>query len=297
MAAGTANLLQMLEDRVRELCYHEKWDEAVSTAEVAVRKAREVGDAQPEIVGELALSLEVKGDLVRQLGNDAEALKEYEEAVDLLDGRKGYEEQFGRICSTAAVICDELGFEAKARIYYEKAIKVFREMDSLLDVADLSNNLAFIYEAEEDFVSAENLLLDALKITRDQLGKDHVETASICNNLGTLYQKSEHFSRARELHSMALDARVTVCGDTHPDTGQSHGNLAAALAAEGELAKARSHFEKAMIILERHLVEVPEDYETVALNYAQFLRAIGEEKGALQVAKRSSKKLKKLLKR
>lgn len=297
MAAGTANLLQMLEDRVRELCYHEKWDEAVNTAEVAVRKAREVGDAQPEIVGELALSLEVKGDLVRQLGNDSEALKEYEEAADLLDGRAGYEEQFGRICSIAAVICDELGQEAKARIYYEKAIKVFREMDSLLDVADLSNNLAFIYEAEEDFDSAENLLLDALKITRDQLGKDHVETASICNNLGTLYQKSEHFGRARELHGMALDARVTVCGDTHPDTGQSHGNLAAALAAEGELIKARSHFEKAMIILERHLAEVPEDYETVALNYAQFLRAIGKEKGALQVAKRSSKKLKKLLKR
>jgi hypothetical protein len=41
MESGTANLLKMLEERVKELCYQEKWDEAVHAAETAVRKARE----------------------------------------------------------------------------------------------------------------------------------------------------------------------------------------------------------------------------------------------------------------
>ncbi len=30
MESGTANLLKMLEERVKELCYQEKWDEAVA---------------------------------------------------------------------------------------------------------------------------------------------------------------------------------------------------------------------------------------------------------------------------
>ena len=41
MESGTANLLQMLEDRVRELSYQEKWDEAVHAAETAVRRSEE----------------------------------------------------------------------------------------------------------------------------------------------------------------------------------------------------------------------------------------------------------------
>ena len=93
MESGTVNLLQMLEDRVRELCYQEKWDEAVHAAETAVRKAREAGEADPSIVGELALSLEVKGDLLRQIGQLDQSLMDYAEALDL--GGKDVTDPFG----------------------------------------------------------------------------------------------------------------------------------------------------------------------------------------------------------
>ena len=39
------------------------------------------------------------------------------------------------------------------------------------------------------------------------------------------------------------------------------------------------------------------DYETVSLNYVQYLHSIGEEKGSVQVAKRCTKRLRKLLKK
>ena len=287
----------MLEDRVRELCYQEKWDEAVHAAETAVRKAREAAD--PSIFSELALSLEVKGDLLRQLGRDGDALEDYEEALELLKGRgDSFLEQVARINASMAVIYDQLDDLARAKNHYQAAIKIFEEMDppAELDVADLSNNLAFLYEAEDDFDEAETLLLRALKITHDLLGKDNEETAAICNNLGTLYQKTDHLERAKEMHRMALDARETVHGENHPDTGQSHANLAVALAESQKPEEAKDHFEQAILIFEKNIAEVPEDYETVALNYVQFLKAIGDEKGAVQVAKRSSKRLKKLLK-
>ena len=56
------------------------------------------------------------------------------------------------------------------------------------------------------------------------------------------------------------------------------------------MAEAKKHFEAAMATYEKHLNETPIDYETVALNYVGFLKATGNEKGAVQVAKRSAKK-------
>jgi hypothetical protein len=94
---------------------------------------------------------------------------------------------------------------------------------------------------------------------------------------------------------MALEAREAQYGESHPDTGQSHANLAVALAASGHKKEAKEHFEEAILILEKRVDDVPVDYETVALNYVQFLQSTGDEKGALQVAKRSTKRLKKLL--
>lgn len=58
-----------------------------------------------------------------------------------------------------------------------------------------------------------------------------------------------------------------------------HGNLAVTLAESRNIEEAKKHFE------------------TVALNYVQFLHSIGDEKGSLQVAKRCTKRLKKLLKK
>lgn len=299
MESGTANLLHMLESRVKELCQQEKWDEAVHAAETAVRKAREAGSTQPEIVAELALSLEVKGDLLRQLGKGEEALRDYGEALELLDDGDAYMEQIARINASVAVIFDGEGDSENAKTHYQRAIEIFEAMDppAELDVADLSNNMAFLYEAEGDYDEAETLLLRALNTTHSLLGKDDTETASICNNLGTLYQKTRHFERAQEMHQMALEARQSQCGENHPDTGQSHANLAVALAEDRKFQEARRHFEQAILILEKHIDTVPDDYETVSLNYVQFLQAIGDDKGSVQVAKRCSKRLKKFLRR
>ncbi len=266
-------------------------------AETAVSKAREAGKVEADTVGELALSLEVKGDLLRRMGRHEEALADYREGLAILGEGEEFREQVARINASVAVVCDERNDWAGATNHYRRAIEIFESMDppAELDVADLSNNLAFLHEAEGDYDEAETLLLRALRITHDLLGTDHTETALVCNNLGTLYQKSGHHERAIEMHRMALEARRSHHGENHPDTGQSHANLAVALAETGVQDDAKHHFEKAMRAYEGSLDEVPVDYETVALNYVQFLQATGDGKGAVQVAKRSTKLLRKLM--
>lgn len=295
MESGTANLLHMLEDRVKSLCESEKYAEAKQAAEAAINKARSGSKDDPEEVAELALCLEVKGDLLRQMGDLELARIDYLEALELLNGKKEYTEQLGRISASTAVLYDQTENGNEAKKFYERAIELFMRLDppAMLDVADLKNNLAFLYEAEGDDNHAETLLLDALKISHDELGKEDSETAAICNNLGALYQKTGHYIQAREMHNMALDNRSESLGKDHPDTGQSHGNLAVALAESEQPKEAREHFDLSLDIYEKNLGEHLSDYATVVTNYTQFLKGSGDEKGAMALEKRAHKMLKK----
>ena len=86
MESGTANLLNMLQDRVRQLCEDGKWDEAMHAATTAVDKARATLDDDEASVEALSVSLEVKGDFLRQYGYLEDSRMSYLEALELLDG-------------------------------------------------------------------------------------------------------------------------------------------------------------------------------------------------------------------
>lgn len=295
MESGAANLLHMLEDRVRSLCEAEKWTEARHTATTAVAKAREMHANSPEYATELALSLEVKGDLSRQMGEIENAKGDYLEALSMLSTDGEWLEERGRLSASLAVLWDHEENSEEAMRCYEESIDFFSRLDppANLDIADLSNNLAFLYEEEDNFDRAETLFLNALKICHEELGRDSEETASICNNLGALYQKAGYHEQAQEMHNMALSARQVSLGLDHLDTSQSHANLAASLADSNHFNQAREHFEKAITVYEKYVSTSKTDYATVVSNYLQFLKAVQDEKTAAVVEKRASKMLKK----
>lgn len=296
MESGEANLLHMLEDRVRSLCEAEKWDEARKAASTAVSKARAIHNGTPDNAGELALSLEVEGDLFRALGEGEKAKSDYLEALELLATNGDSLEERGRLSASLAVLWDQEENSHEAMRCYQASIDYFSRLDppANLDIADLSNNLAFLYEEEDNFDRAETLFLNALKICHDELGSDDEETAAICNNLGALYQKAGYHEQAQEMHRMALAAREVSLGASHLETGQSHANLAATLADTAQISDAREHFEKSISIYENYVSESKTDYATVVSNYLQFLKAVQDEKTAAVVEKRASKMLKKV---
>jgi len=297
MESGTANLLNMLQVRVKKLCEEGNWNEAMHAATAGVDKARAALAEDEESIEALAVSLEVKGDFLRQYGNLEDARLSYLESLELLAGVEGrHTEQQARISASVAVVYDSDGNEDEAIRFYERGIELFERMEppALLDVADLCNNLAYIYKSRGDFDSAENLYLKALQICHEHLGPNDEETAAICNNVGALYLAAGYYEQAREMQMMALEARRVTFGEKHLETAQSHANLALALCETEELDWAKKHFDQALTIYEDQLKEAPMDYATVSSNYAEFLRTTGDEKGAVNVEKRAGKKLKKV---
>lgn len=297
MESGTANLLNMLQSRVKKLCEEGNWNEAMHAATAGVEKARVALSDDQESIEALAISLEVNGDFLRQYGNLEDARQAYLESLELLSGLPGiHDEQRARISASVAVVYDSDGNEDEAIRFYERGIELFERMNppAVLDVADLCNNLAYIYKSRGDFNSAENLYLKALQICHEHLGSNDEETAAICNNVGALYLAAGYYEQAREMQMMALEARRAAFGEQHLETAQSHANLALALCETEELDLAKQHFGEALTIYEDQLKSAPMDYATVSSNYAEFLRITGDEKGAANIEKRAGKKLKKV---
>jgi tetratricopeptide (TPR) repeat protein len=294
MESGTANLLHMLHDRVRQLCQAGRWDEAKNTAGAAVEKSRAEYQQDAENIDEFSFSLEVQGDFYRQYGNLEEARKSYFEALDLLKDEESQTEAMARLSASVAVVYETDGNTDEAVTFYKRSIELFERMDppSAIDIASLCNNLAYIYKSCGDFDAAENLYLKALELYNEQLGSEDEETAAICNNIGALYLAAGCYDQAREMFVMALDARQKVFGDKHLETAQAHANLAVALSHTDEDGWAKENYQTSLKIYEDKVKDAPMDYATVSANFAEFLRSHDDAKTASSVEKRASKMLK-----
>jgi len=273
MDSGTANLLEMLSERVMELANAGKWSEAMLAADAAVDKARTSFGGEFKDVVCLASTLEIKGDLLRQQDKFDDARVCYLEVLEMLNGRVECTEILARVSASIGVLYDFGENDEEAILFYERAIVMYERLDPprLEEVADICNNLGFIYRS-----------------------LDNMDAAILFNNVGALYLKSGHEDQAREMHTMALEGRQAVLGENHPDTAQSYSNLALTLAQIGELEQAIDYFQKSLAIYENHIKKEAYEYAAVAENYAEVLRASGDEKGAANVIKKSQKKLSKV---
>lgn len=249
-------------------------------ADEAVDKAR--ANKETDLLSEqdLVRGLELRGDLFRREGEHDDAKSDYVEALGLMSSAVNADEGIARICCGLAILhelCDDSNL---AKSFYQRAIAALERLTPkpLVDIADIRNNLAFIYEADGDFDRAETLLLSALKTCHEKLGPDDGKTATLYNNVGTLYFKAEHDDRAKEMHELALKSRTELFGEIHVETAQSHGNLALVLIRDEKVKPGLAHFEKALEGFETDLKISRDDYEIVSANYRDVLESMEDKK-------------------
>lgn len=297
MNAGTANLLEILSSRVIALSNAGKWDDAYRSADAAVQQARHSileGNDSDSLA--LASTLEIKGDLLRQAGHLEDARLNYLEALEIASNFTEVDEMLARLNASVAVLYDNVENDEEAIRFYERAIELYERcgLGDCLEIADICNNLGFVYRSIGDFKSAEDLLLKGLAICHKSVGIEDEKTATLCNNLGALYLKSGYDEQAREMNTLALEGRLKSLGINHPDTAQSYANLALSLNQCGESDNAKKHFEKAIKIYEHHLSEQAHEYASVIENYVEFLKNKEDIKTASALLKKAQKKLTRL---
>ena len=278
MDSPTATLISILRDRIKTLRASGNLEEALHASGAAIEKTQKSLGTDLDSIDAFASALELRAEILREMGRYDAARDDYRQAIDQLDNRPDRLDQIGRLYAGLGATLDALDQPERAAVYWENAISNFEKHEPplLLDVAGLENNLGFLKKAGGDVDGAETHFLKALEILHSQLGQNHEETAAVSNNLGALYHTSGFFEQAREMHMMALETRRTLLGEEDPDTAQSHNNLALALLATGDRAWARRHFEKALAAYEALGPAYADDLEAVADNYCAFLTSEGD---------------------
>lgn len=278
MNSPTATLIGILRERVDALRQGGDLEEALHAANAAVERAQFELNTDYDTIDTFVSSLEIRGEILRELGRLEPSRDDYRQAIDQLDGRLDRLDQIGRLYAGLGAVYDGLGDPIRAATSWEKAIDSFERHDPplLLDVASLANNLGVLKKSAGNHDAAETNFLRALEILHAHVGHTNEETAAVSNNLGALYLAAGFTEQAREMHMMALEARRALFGEQHPDTAQSHNNLALALLQTGDRAWAKRHFEKSLTAFEALGAQYSEDLESVSANYCDFLRTDGE---------------------
>lgn len=263
-------------------------DELKSLTNKLVEKARAGVDVDLLSRQELVESLEMRGEVCRYLGEYDEAKDDYVEALGLLESVDGGDGIRARLCAGLAVLFELLGEPENAKSYYQGAIGLFEGFDppAALDIADLNNNLGFIFAAEGDAEEAEKCLRRALDLTIQALGPDHEQAGLLFNNLGGFYFRQGDDERAREMHEQALESRTKNFGKYHIETAQSYGNLALVMVRTGKVKEGLEHFEDALKGFETDLNASGYDYEIVTANYRDVLESLGNERAVNLLNKR-----------
>ncbi len=158
-------------------------------------------------------------------------------------------------------------------------------------IANIANNLAMISRNANNLELAEERYLRALEIFDELRGPEHLDVAVVCNNLGSLYWAWRHPEMARDLHLRALAIRRKHLDDNHPDVAQSACNLAAVYHDLKDFERASRNYQRGLKILRQHIAEDPESYDVVAQNYAELLRENSQEKKADSLLKKVAKHL------
>ena len=277
--------MRILRDRAGELMSKGDTDEAIHAASAAVEKSQHGLSTDEDSVVAFATSLEVRGDIYRQIGNLEEARDDYRQAIMVLEEREDHDAQLGRLYAGLGAVYDLMGRREETENAWTRAVEHFEAMDppGLLDVAAMCNNLAFLRRSAGDYDAAETYFLKALEISHRELGPQHEETALLCNNLGACYQAAGFFEQAREMHMMALETRVAEFGEGHPDTAQSHNNLALALVMTGDAGAAGEHFQMAVDGFSSAGDGYADELQAVMGNYSEFLRQNGESAKAAEI--------------
>ncbi len=291
MGKGDEKLWAILNEKLDLLRANGQVADAVRVGKTALELAqRAFAPGDPSI----ALSLEKLGQLHDQAGDRASAKLYLVEAHELRQ-REDPPNLHARYRSARRLgfLCEHLKENEEAISFYEKAIEAATKLTDLpySDFGTMLNNVALLYRKSGRQKAAEPYYLHALELYEKQLGPEHADVASVLNNLAVFYTNERRYPEAEQTHLRALAIREKIHPASHPDIAQSKCNLAVVFHSRGDYARASELYQESLQVWEEAMDKPPADYEIVASNYADLLRALGKARQANQVETRARKKM------
>lgn len=209
---------------------------------------------QKEQAIKVSSDLNNQGFLLRQKGNNKEALEYHEKALALRERYLGPEDPLvATSLYDLGVAHFHLGNYDEAEVYYRRALEIRQKTlpADHLEVAGSLIRLADLYRNLGDYEKAEPLYKRALAIREKRLGPDHPDVAWSLASLAILYTRTKDYATAEVLLNRALDIRERKLGKNHWDVGMTLSFLSPVYLAKGDYDKAVSAAERSVDLLQQ----------------------------------------------
>jgi DNA-binding SARP family transcriptional activator/predicted ATPase len=214
--------------------------------------------ARPILEQALALAHElsdkhIEADVLRELGNVANRLVEYDKAVPLYMKALALAYELGDKRGESATLNNwasvewDLGKLEKARSLFLQALALYRELGNLLGEAKALNNLSNVAADQGDLSQALNYSELALGIHRE-MGNPRGQSA-VLNNMGATYFCLGEFAVARKSYLLALDL-YRASGNFQAEA-ETLANLSLLDCVEGRFFSGCENAQKAIILAEK----------------------------------------------
>jgi len=146
--------------------------------------------------------------------------------------------------------------------HYAEAESFFSRAETFYNTINLKNpryittllrDIGRSKQEQGDYDSSVYFYENALLISEEQLGENHLDTSFSLNSLAGLYQNKGRYDEAESLYLRALKIREEQLGENHPDTATSLNNLSGLYQNKGRYDEAESLYLRALKISEEQL--------------------------------------------
>jgi CHAT domain-containing protein/Tfp pilus assembly protein PilF len=193
-----------------------------------------------------AISFNNIGEIESHQGHYPQALETYQKALDLFKGLRNLNGQ-AAILHNLGVVYAQFGQPDRALTSYQQALTQRRKLADVAGQASTLNNMGIVYGDLDNFAQAEQTYQQALTLKK-QLN-DQVGTASILNNLALLYVDLQQPERSPELLQQALEIYRST-GDVASE-GNSLDSLGTVYAALGQYSQASESYQSGLSLVQQ----------------------------------------------
>ncbi len=234
--------------------------------------------------------------LCHRLGDDNQALKEYDRCMALLeDIELGNNKQKNLYY---AVILNDRGLSHMALCRYDEALADYQQSLKIrqavqgietIDYAATLSNIGLVFRAKGQYDKAFQSLEQALKIFRETVGCDNTEYLCCIANLGEVHTVFGNYDQALKYCHEALDGFRKYLGEQHSDYAQSLSNLATLYALQANYEESlRCYMEAAEIFAQTVGKQHPLYFRTLGNIGTTYLRLENLSKAKKQLSKACS---------
>ena len=221
------------------------------SAQGEAHKARPILETALEMNGDLGNQI-VEMDCLRELGNIANRLNEYETAVMYYERCMKIAQQLGDKRNESAVLNNwasvdwDMGDLDAAEERYREALALYRELGNRTGESKALNNLSNVSAERGDLEKSLSYGLDALAIHKE-MGNIRGQSA-VFNNLGATYYIMKQYDAARGYYLKALEGYRMM--ENNQAIAETLANLSLLDCVQGKLEEGRKTAEEAIGLAE-----------------------------------------------